>query len=628
MSEQEHIIKRVLIDLDIHDRLPANEIQDQSASLLKKLIAPMVGDYMDLLTADGTDIRVDCWEIDLGVISAQSLETDLAERLAHCLEADEQLIKAKQQSADTNHESQMPEHTYAELVIYFLQTGMMPWWAKDPSSQTFTQALNKLLATRPDMLRNIILQAPDMVMLERLINTLNNEQLHHIAALFNPAYLPVPELYLQISRSIGIADNTSFRQAWWSNVLYYSPQYGIHDFNNKHRGGASQGYGNDRTITGASHLTQMFFNALGRQEIDISDSAADPNLQLLKMYTTFAEALVLLTENGICPDLTSHREQIKEIRSSIIDLATQYTYLQQGVLHARHLWDNLGLAVGISRSTALHHSKKANGGTGTKDTTGNVTENPGSESPKTGLDRNASNVQQTVVPGSDRGSSPIEQTAGEAVSPDPLTAQHHKKSTDAGRNQYNQVTGSALEDTITTKLISHFTATERFPVSHAGLILLWPFLSHFFSALNLIDKDAFHDKHSQYKACMLLLYVALGDNLELFEGQLPVIKLLCGLELTEWVDMQTDITRDDMNEADHMLEAVIGHAPLWSGLSLAGLRQAYLQRPGILSTRDGNWLLQVERQNYDILIDRLPWSNNLIKLPWLEHLVFVEWQQD
>lgn len=608
MSEQEHIIKRVLIDLDIHDRLPANEIQNESASILKKLITPMVSDYLDLLTADGTDIRVDCWEIDLGVISAQSLETDLAERLAHCLEADEQLIKAKQQSADTNHESQMPEHTYAELVIYFLQTGMMPWWAKNPSSQTFTQALNKLLATRPDMLRNIILQAPDMVILERLINTLNNEQLHRIAASLNPAYRPLPELYLQIAHSISIAaENTSFRQAWWANVLYYAS----HAYPNQYTVGPD--HSNDRATTGASHLTQMFFNALGRQEIDISDSTADPYLQLLKMYITFAEALVLLTENGICPDLTSHQEQIKEIRSSIIDLTTQYTYLQQGVLYVRHLWDDLGRALGLNRPTAQHHKKEANAGTGTHDTTGKVTVSAEPESPNTGSGQSTSNVQQTE---------------SEAALPDPLTAQHRKKSADVGSNQYNQVTGSALEDTITTKLISQFTATERFPVSHAGLILLWPFLSHFFSALNLIDKDAFHDKQSQYKACILLLYVALGDGLELFEGHLPVIKLLCGLELTEWVDMQTDITRDDMNEADHMLEAAIGHAPLWSGLSLAGLRQAYLQRPGILSIRDGNWLLQVERQSHDILIDRLPWSNNLIKLPWLEHLIFVEWHQD
>ncbi|WP_183574348.1 contractile injection system tape measure protein [Mucilaginibacter sp. X5P1] len=651
MSEQEHIIKRVLIDFDIHDQLPANEIQDESASILKKLIAPMVGDYMDLLTADGTDIRIDRWEIDLGVISAQSLETDLAERLAQCLAADEQLILAKQQFANTNHESQMPEHTHAELVMYFLQTGLLPWWVKDPSSQTFMQALNTLLATQPDMLLSIILQARDTVMLERFINTLNNEQLHHITALLNPGYLPVPELYLQIARSIGIAvDNTSFRQAWWANVLYY----------NQRTGGL--GYGKDRATASASRLTQIFFNALARQEIDISNSADDDDRyqQLFRMYTAFAEALVLLTENGICPDITRHQKQIKEIRSSITGLATQ-----QSVLHARHLWDELGQAVGVNRPIVQHHPKKANAGT--DGTTGKVTVSAEPESPNISPGQNAPNIQQTAVTGFDQDASSIQQTAGEAGLPDPPAAQYHNKNTDTGSNQSKPRAGSSEDKIVkqnnaltgqtenelsfannpqnaatqytnkatnenrvefTEKLVSQFTVTERFSVSHAGLILLWPFLSHFFSALNLIDKDAFYDKQSQYKACMLLLYVALGDDLEVFEGHLPVIKLLCGLELTEWVDMQTDITQDDMNEADHMLEAVIGHAPMWSGLSLAGLRQAYLQRPGILSTRDGNWLLQVERQNHDILIDRLPWSNSLIKLPWLEHLIFVEWQQD
>ncbi|MFC0518067.1 contractile injection system tape measure protein [Mucilaginibacter angelicae] len=611
MSEQVHIIKRILIDLDIHDRLPANQIQDESATILKKLIAPMVGDYLDLLTADGTDIRIDCWEIDLGMISAHSLETDLTERLAQCLAADEQLIMAKQQSAGTNHESQMPGHTDAELVVYFLQTGMLPWWAKNPSSQTFTQALNTLLATQPAMLHNIILQTPDMVMLERLINTLNNEQLHHIAVLFNPTYPPLTELYLQIARSIGIAaENTNFRQAWWANVLYYNQQYASHAYHTQYT--ARPGHG--RYLASASPLTQIFFNALARQETDIGNSADDDRYhQLLKMYTVFAETLVLLTENGICPDLTMHPEQLKDIQYSISRLATQPTYLQQSVLHARHLWDNLGLAMGLSRPTAQHHPKKTNAGTGTDGTTGKITVSTEPEPSKTGSGQSASNVQQTE---------------DEAGLPGSFAAQHPNQNTDMSSNQSDQVAGPASENTIAAKLISQFTATERFSVSHAGLILLWPFLSHFFSALNLIDKGAFYDKQSQYKACMLLLYVAMGDDLELFEGHLPVIKLLCGLELTEWVDMQTDITQHDMDEADHMLEAVIGHAPMWSGLSLAGLRQAYLQRPGILSIRDGNWLLQVERQNHDILTDRLPWSNNLIKLPWLEHLIFVEWQQD
>jgi hypothetical protein len=617
MNEQGHIIKRVLIDLDIHDRLPVNEIQDESAAILKKLIGPMVGDYMDLLTADGTDIRIDCWEIDLGVISAQSLETDLMERLAQCLAADEQLILAKQRSANTNQESQTPEHAYAELVVYFLQTGMMPWWAKNPSSQTFAQALNALLATRQEMLHNIILQARDTVMLERFINTLSNEQLHHIAALLNHAYLPVPELYLQTARSIGIAvDDTSFRQAWWANVLYYNQQYGSHASHNQQAGGPGHGYAKDRAATSASRLTQFFFSALARQEMDINDStAADRYSQLLRIYTVFAEVLVLLVENGICPDINRHQEQIKKIRSLITDLATKHTYLQQRVWQARHLWDNLARAMGLSRPTAQHYQQKAN--TGTHDTTGKVIVSSEQGFPNLDPGLNASNVQVT---GSGQESSTIQPTEGMAALPDPLAARHHHKNTDNAADE-NRIEFSA-------KLISQFTATERFSVNHAGLILLWPFLSHFFSALNLIDKDAFHDKQNQYKACISLLYVALGDDLDVFEGQLPVIKLLCGLELTEWVDMQTNITPNDMNEADHMLEAVIGHAPMWSGLSLAGLRQAYLQRQGVLSTRDGNWLLQVERQNYDILVDRLPWSNKLIKLPWLEHLIFVEWQQD
>jgi hypothetical protein len=70
---------------------------------------------------------------------------------------------------------------------------------------------------------------------------------------------------------------------------------------------------------------------------------------------------------------------------------------------------------------------------------------------------------------------------------------------------------------------------------------------------------------------------------------------------------------------------VIGNVPVWKSLSPEGLRQAYLQRKGVLSARNGHWLLQVERKTHDVLLERVPWSFQTIKLPWMNTLLFVEW---
>ncbi|MGB1017237.1 MAG: contractile injection system tape measure protein, partial [Nannocystaceae bacterium] len=78
-------------------------------------------------------------------------------------------------------------------------------------------------------------------------------------------------------------------------------------------------------------------------------------------------------------------------------------------------------------------------------------------------------------------------------------------------------------------------------------------------------------------------------------------------------------------EARAMLEAVILRAPILKKMSVAGLRGSFLLRPGVLRVRDGTWLLQVERQGYDVVVDRFPWSFLWVKLPWMHEPLQVEW---
>src|SRR3989338_5609593 len=124
-------------------------------------------------------------------------------------------------------------------------------------------------------------------------------------------------------------------------------------------------------------------------------------------------------------------------------------------------------------------------------------------------------------------------------------------------------------------VIDPFSESEKLYVRNAGMVLLWPFLERYFEKNGLLTESKFINKQ----------------------------QLL-------------------MNE---LLSAVIEHVPAWKNLSVENLRKAYLQREGALSARDGQWLLQVKRETYDILLDKLPWPIQLIRLPWLEHLLVVEW---
>jgi len=45
------------------------------------------------------------------------------------------------------------------------------------------------------------------------------------------------------------------------------------------------------------------------------------------------------------------------------------------------------------------------------------------------------------------------------------------------------------------------------------------------------------------------------------------------------------------------------------------LPRAYLQREGMLSTRDAQWMLLVKRETYDIILDKLLWGVSMINFP-------------
>jgi hypothetical protein len=75
-----------------------------------------------------------------------------------------------------------------------------------------------------------------------------------------------------------------------------------------------------------------------------------------------------------------------------------------------------------------------------------------------------------------------------------------------------------------------------------------------------------------------------------------------------------------------LLRGMIDNWKALGNTSVAGLREAFLQRQGRLQLRDDAWHLRVESKTYDMLLDQLPWGFSTIKYPWMERVVYVEWR--
>ena len=172
---------------------------------------------------------------------------------------------------------------------------------------------------------------------------------------------------------------------------------------------------------------------------------------------------------------------------------------------------------------------------------------------------------------------------------------------------------------------AQFEDVEEVYTASAGLVLLWPYLKQFFEKLGLVADQSFVDEAAAERAVLMLQYLTDGTT-ETSEHLLALNKLLCGIDLLQPTAIDFEITDTEKAACEELLSAVIGHWPMLKNISLEGFRSAYLQRTGILTVQDGAWLLRVDRQTYDVIVDNIPWPINMVKFPWMNEAIVVAWQ--
>jgi hypothetical protein len=168
--------------------------------------------------------------------------------------------------------------------------------------------------------------------------------------------------------------------------------------------------------------------------------------------------------------------------------------------------------------------------------------------------------------------------------------------------------------------------TQELFINNAGLVILWPFLSRFFENLGLVHEKTFVDEWAPQKAMALLQYI-VDAAIQVPEYLVPLNKILCGMPLEALYEQETiELEENWLEQSTLFLETILEHAePAIGKISVEGFQNTFLKRSGILSFEDGHWLLRVERETFDLVLDRLPWSFRIVKLPWMEYGLYVDW---
>lgn len=159
-------------------------------------------------------------------------------------------------------------------------------------------------------------------------------------------------------------------------------------------------------------------------------------------------------------------------------------------------------------------------------------------------------------------------------------------------------------------------------ISNAGLVLVAAFLPAMFAKLNITADNVI----TQTTDAVCLLHVIAGGIKPVDETELVLPKLLCGLHPSQAIEVSSFQLSDSIQEEmKNMLSSVIEYWNVLGDTSVEGLQESFLKRNGKLMLHKDEWMLQVEQQPYDMLLQHLPWNTTMIQLPWMKQMLKTEW---
>ncbi|NEP73980.1 MAG: hypothetical protein F6K25_04630 [Okeania sp. SIO2G4] len=595
VKEQRHIIKKQIIELNLSSQQGAFELQNEVSRIYRHKVLPLIDDLLSQFSDSDTIHRVNSLEINLGNIDINCLEEEFIEKISEEIQrqledkfssqteiltttvnqtdispfsqkdvGNSQNFSSQKYNDFKNLQKSDVENNSAsqlEIFSYFLQTGTLPWWTENFSKQELEEYSDRLITNSPDAVKSIIL--------ESLKNT---KQLQRLIYQFSDAIL------LKIA-GLFSADLVKFIANYNTDIKEIFKQ-----------------------LEETKNIPEAKLKLETWQGILLSLSS-EGNTKVDKLRLIQANLLHIATSNGInYPDffnnLVAKIENLilegNKFKSTLPEILDNITTSNQDTEFIREQeqakllpreWQKL------SRNRQI--------------------------SPEDKQQINQLNHQIEILLNEINNLAPVENQFNLI-------------------NRLNQVL--QIAQTLTIKIqqelnfnqstfsnyIDTFSDSDEIYIRNAGLILLWPFLNSFFVKIGLVQNNIFINIISTQRADLLLQYL-IDNSTEIPEHILPLNKILCGIDLLEPIDTNLEITEPERAECENLLSAVIQNWSILKNTSVEGLRKAFLQRNSILKIRDGSWLLQVERETYDILVDKIPWSIRVVKLPWMNNILYVEW---
>jgi len=215
-----------------------------------------------------------------------------------------------------------------------------------------------------------------------------------------------------------------------------------------------------------------------------------------------------------------------------------------------------------------------------------------------------------------------------SIPADPSTQMEHLMKTLVKQLAGNKTPWSAQSEVI-EKTECHSTldleAEKRIMIANAGLVILHPMFENLFQHVGLTERHGHFTSEASRHRAVHLLHALTGITGKHYEHWLPLNKIICGMEVNMPVDPAFRIKKQEREEINDLLKAVLTHWSALKSTSIRGLQESFIRRRGTIEKSGNDWMVRVENTGIDLLLNDLPWHVQIIKLPWNNNIIYVEW---
>jgi hypothetical protein len=596
--EQQHAIGKLLLEVQLPSREDAFSLQGTLSTRCTTELEPMLAELLDSWTDPDTLLQIDKLEIDLGSCDMETLRKELPEMVISYLRKHYQGIQA-QLSLEAGMQRMPLTQGYYESWLYFLEQGILPSSAVKWRQEEWEAGILAALSS-------------------------DTYALQQCKVLFMEYPYAIRRLVLQFSR--GFAHNwilaysaDAYRQMLqlmteWEAFIYHPGQKEV--LNTLTRSGQlvmpvlpdkatyhdnitiwliSEIIVPGRTMSNEALLQQLMQQLTGR----VQEEVVTGWLYILQRTTVASVKAPVLLQQTATTLSTQYAAGIVALQKSI---SGKRAITTQDIVAP----EKTGAKDRPEQQQASERTDRERGGQ--SEASAGKQAGEGVQTDKISAEKEAQQREQQRKKKEQEGD---EQST--------TTAKHSAEALTSASSE-RAVTSSG-EDTTAPEPPAEGSV---YYINNAGLILLHPYLSFFFDALELREGKQFKDETAKHRAVQLLGYLAHGEE-DIPEYDLVLPKLLCGILPAEPVKRFIPLTDVEKTEANELLTSVISHWNALGNTSPDGLRGNFLLREGKLEWKEEEWQLYVTQQAYDMLLNQLPWGFSVVGLSWMPWLIKTVW---